>query len=459
MRTSGGLGWTQLAGRLPPAAVMSGIFLLTFVIHAMSPVTTSTDSAWTIHVAASILREGNINLDEYRPLMNLQLDYRLREFRGHIYDYYPVATPALVAPVVWLANRVYALGHPSDFYAYLSQHAPDDRTARLEKLAASGFVALAAVFMYLVARARLPTAASMGISLLFAFATSMWSTASRALWQHGPSALFLAMALYLLVVAVDKPAAIFCTGLILAGAYLIRPTNSLSVAFIGVWFLMSRRRRFWLFAAGALVVFIPFLLQNWITYGNVLPPYSYQLFERLGTPRSFGEALAGTLISPSRGLFIFTPLFGFCIYGAYRLIRRGRLSLDAVEPYLIAIIVGHWITTSLFEDWGGAWSIGPRYFVDITPYLVYFLIPLLEMRLLVRPALKYAFIACVLLSTIIQLRCAVSVYPFQWNGKPQALVDAPERKWDWGDMQFLRGLCPGDPLEGRAPSCWLNRGS
>ena len=54
-----------------------------------------------------------------------------------------------------------------------------------------------------------------------------------------------------------------------------------------------------------------------------------------------------------------------------------------------------------------------------------------------------------------QFHCAVSPYPFMWNGKPRALVEAPERKWDWSDLQFLRGLCPDDPLEGRAPACWI----
>jgi hypothetical protein len=458
MQTSGGLGPNRAAGRQHQGAVIAGIFLATLVIHVLSPVTTSTDSAWTIHVAASILREGNVNLDEYRSLMDLQSDYRLRVIRGHVYDYYPIATPVLVAPVVWLANRFYALAHPANFYAYLSAHAPDDRTARLEKLAAAFFVALAAVFMYLVARTKLSIVASTGIALMFGFSTSMWSTASRALWQHGPSALLLAMALYLLVSASDKPAAIFCTGLVLGAAYLIRPTNSLSVAFIGLYFLVNRRAYFWLFVAGTLLVLLPFVLQNWVTYGNALPPYSYQLFERLGTPASVGEALAGTLISPSRGLFVFTPLFVFSIYGACLVAARRGLTIAAIEPYLIAIVVSHWITTSLFEDWGGAWSIGPRYFVDIIPYLVYFLIPVLEMRVLVRPALTYAFAASVVLSTLIQFHCAVSNYPFQWNGKPQALVEAPGRKWDWGDMQFLRGFCPGDALEGRAPACWLKSG-
>src|SRR5512143_2809276 len=98
--------------------VLALLLAATFIIHALSPVTTSTDSAWTFHVAASLLREGNTNLDEYRPLMDLGLDYRLREIDGHIYYYYPIGTPLLVSPAVVLVNAVYPRFHPADFYTY-----------------------------------------------------------------------------------------------------------------------------------------------------------------------------------------------------------------------------------------------------------------------------------------------------------------------------------------------------
>ncbi len=436
VRPRSGPGWEL------ESLVILLVFLVTLAIHALSPVTTSTDSAWTFHVAASVLRQGNVNLDEYRPLMNLPLDYRLREIRGHIYSYYPVATPLLVTPVVWLTNLIYPLSHSTDFYTYLDRHAPDQRTAGLEKLTAAGIVALASALMYLIARQKLGIFQSAGIALIFVFATSMWSTASRALWQHGPSALFLTLALYLLVVPWKSPWRIFAVGLVLGAAYLIRPTNSLSVAFIGLYFLINRRRSFWLFAAGSLLVLVPFALSNLITYGNVLPPYSYQLFERLGSPASISEALVGTLISPNRGLLIFSPLFAFSIVGAWIALSQRPVNPGSIELYLIAIIVCHWLTTSLFQDWGGAWSIGPRYFVDIIPYLIYLLIPLFETRVLAKSALRYAFIGSIAVSTLIQIHCSVSIYPFMWNGKPQALVDAPGRIMGLGRSAVPKGILP-----------------
>jgi hypothetical protein len=435
--------------------VIAALIMLIFVIHAVSPVTTSTDSAWTFHVAASILKEGNVDLDEYRGLMDLDRDYRLRNINGHIYYYYPAATPLLVTPAVVLANAIFGLTRPTDFYTYLATHAPDDRTARLEKLIASGIVALAAGLMYLIARRTLGIWKSIGLAFIFAFATSMWSTASRALWQHGPSALLVLLALYLALAGSARSWRLFVAGSVLAFAYLVRPTNSLSFAFLGLYYLLNAPRRFWAFAAGAAVVLVPYFSDNLLNYANLFPPYSFQLFERLGTPAAIGEALVGTLLSPNRGLFIFTPVFLFAPYGAARAIAAGGFRRQNLALYLAAILLSHWVITSMFEDWGGAWSIGPRYFVEVIPLVTYFLIPALGGPLLGWRPWRYAFIAALTFSFLVQARASLSPYPFLWNGKPRALVDAPERKWDWGDLQFLRGLCRADPSEGRAPACWF----
>jgi hypothetical protein len=433
-----------------------GLLLLTFVVHAASPVTTSTDSAWTFHVAASMLEEGDVDLDEYRSLMNLELDYRLRLVDDHVFYYYPVATPLLITPVVILTNTVLPVLRGSDFFTYLSTHGPDDRTARLEKLAASVFVALAAALMYLVARRSASIGPSIAAALILAFATSMWSTASRALWQHGPSVALALAALYLTLAAPQRLWAVLSTGALLAFAYLVRPTNSLSLAFFGLFHLLNQPKRAWAYAVGGLAILLPYAILNLTTYGNVFPPYSYQLFERLGEPTVIFEALVGTLLSPNRGLFIWTPVFLFAVFSAVLAVRHGGSRKANLDLYLAGIVLSHWIVTSLFEDWGGAWSIGPRYFVDIIPYLAYFLIPVLVSLPGRSTAFRCAFAVALGASTLIQLHSALSPYPFMWNGKPTALVEAPERKWDWGDLQFLRGFCPGAALEGQAPACWVN---
>ncbi len=456
MGQTGMQGWKNKLNQTPQYLILVVIFLSTFIIHVVSPVTTSTDSAWTLHLAASILREGNIDLDEYRNLIDLKLDYRLRVFNEHIYSYYPIATPLLVTPIVWIINKVYPLIYPTDFYTYLTDHGPDTRTAKIEKIIASGIVALSAVLIYLIACQYLEIIPALILTFIFSFATSMWSTASRALWQHGPSVLFLTLALYLLIQAKKKTTVIPWIGLIMGFAYLIRPTNSIEIAFFGLYILVNFRKHILGYILGIAIILIPYIILNWITYHNIFPPYSYQLFERLTTIKGFGEALIGTLISPARGLFVFSSVFIFSLVGVILKTIHNQISFFSLDLYFIGILISHWLITSLFEDWGGAWTIGPRYFVDVIPFLIFLLIPVFQFNLLSGSFWKYAFILTILLSTFIQFHSSTSIYPFMWNGKPQALVDAPERKWDWSDLQFLRGFCKNNPLEGKAPACWFS---
>lgn len=56
----------------------------------------------------------------------------------------------------------------------------------VESLIASLFVAIAAVFLFLTARRFLAPPGAAAIALIFAFAASAWSTASRLCFNMGP---------------------------------------------------------------------------------------------------------------------------------------------------------------------------------------------------------------------------------------------------------------------------------
>lgn len=132
------------------------------------------------------------------------------------------------------------------------------------------------------------------------------------------------------------------------------------------------------------------------------------------------------------------------------------MALNNIEPYLTAILVTHWVAISSFDNWYGGWSLGPRFFTDMTPYLAWFLVPVFEAsRLWSSRWWKIVFGTALILSTLIHFRYVTSIYPFMWNGKPTAIVQAPERVWDLSDLQVLRGTCT-DKLEGKAPGCWFD---
>ncbi|MEK6222933.1 MAG: hypothetical protein N2D54_11865, partial [Chloroflexota bacterium] len=167
------------------------IFIFVFLIHFNSPVITSFDSKWSIHSAISIIREGNLNLDEYVHLLETP-DYRVETVNGHIYSIYPHGTPILAVPLVWIID--WGLTH--FFQMDLQQLAIDGWfMGRIEVFIASIIVALSTVIIYKTSLLITNNHAwAILLSFVFAFGTSAWSTASRGLWQHGPSMLMLAAA-------------------------------------------------------------------------------------------------------------------------------------------------------------------------------------------------------------------------------------------------------------------------
>jgi hypothetical protein len=102
--------------------------------------------------------------------------------------------------------------------------------AAVEVVLASFLVGATAAVIFYIALEFLPISFAASIALIFAFATPAWSTGSRALWQHTPSMLMLAIALWILVKAVERPYLVQFAAFPLAIAYCVRPTNAIAAA-------------------------------------------------------------------------------------------------------------------------------------------------------------------------------------------------------------------------------------
>lgn len=431
-----------------PAAV----FILVFFIYILCPVTTSTDSRWTFYISMSMLREKNADLDEYAHLME-DRDFRVVYLNDHIYSYFPLAVPLVSVPFVWLVDQVFDLRYSTDLGTYLADHFPDIRLGKIEKVEASLISALAAVLFFMVVSLQINRFRAMLLAFIFAFSTPMLSTSSRALWQHGLSVLCLTTALWVLLQRSRAKWPFLFAGALLGFSYVVRPTNSLSVVFLSLYVLLNHPKARLLYISGLLIPIAMLVFDSLRVYNSILAPY--YLPERLGDNSIFFNALWGNLISPNRGLFFTTPLFIFSVFGIYLLVKQGGMTFNNIEPYLATILLAHWLVISSFDNWYGGWSLGPRFFTDMTPYLIYFLIPVFkESRLWSLRWWKAAFGTALVLSMIVHFRYVTSIYPFIWNGKPAAIVEAPQRVWDVSDLQVLRGTCE-DKLEGRAPRCWF----
>ncbi|MDD4924765.1 MAG: hypothetical protein PHF74_08085 [Dehalococcoidales bacterium] len=370
--------------------ILAAIFLVIFVTYMASPVITSYDSRWSVHTAVSIIEERNTDLDEYEEKIKEQQLYAIRIIDEHYYCLYPIGTSLIAIPFVYVYDKASSLAIkviPSLEKYYTKADGQESQWWRLntanvvghyaiaEKFVAGILVAAAAVFIYLISRLYLARRYALLIVFIFAFCTPAWSTASRALWQHGPSMLMLSITLYLMLVARKNPRLIQYTSIPLAFSYVIRPTNSIPVVLFTIFVLIRYRQYFLKYILWAMPIAIPFVCFNCMVSHSLLPEYylpqNTLYYNYTPMTLEYYEAMAGKLISPNRGLFVFSPILLFSIYGIALKIKRKQILL--LDYFLIGVIFLHWLIISTIPMFGHQY--GPRLFTDMIPYFVYFLIP------------------------------------------------------------------------------------
>lgn len=416
------------------------IFLVVFISYFKSEVITSFDSQWSIPTAMSLIKEGNANLDEYHELISRYDYYVIQVFDDHFYTMYPIGVSLIAVPFVFVLDQVLVRLISFNLEDYVKHTVP----VGIELFIASFIVALTAVGIYLIARLFLNPVLSLLPVFIFAFCTSAWSTASRALWQHGPSMLMLTLTLYLILLARSKSRLIPFTGIPLAFSYVIRPTNSLSVFLFTIFIFLEYRSYFLPYLFWVMAIGIPFLWFNLSVYHSFLPFY-YLLPQKLGSNTHFLEALAANLISPARGIFIFSPILLFSIYGVVLKIKKKQFK--RLDGFLLSILILHGLSISFLSpsrNWWAGHSFGPRLFSDVLPYFIYFLIPAVEhisqLKGLRKLILASIFLCFMIVSFLIHYRGANDWEVYRWNQEPVNVDLHPERIWDWRDIQFLRGI-------------------
>lgn len=313
--------------------------------------------------------------------------YWLIRTREHeLASFYPVVTPLLVAPlylpaVRWLDERGW-------------EQPQLDRAAELmEKLAASLLATLASVLVFVLLR-REGNRWCLPLALAFAFGTNTWMISSQALWQHGTGELLVALALLL----VRAPAAGPRTALLGAVCVLMaanRPPDALLAAAFGGFVLWRDWRSLAWLAAGAAPPLAALLYYNLGFmgelaggYGVVKPPVNFF--------QSDWSGLAGLLVSPGRGLLVFSPFLAFVVVG---LLQRLRAPDTRALAALLALAVAGQLLLYAQGDWRAGTAWGPRWLTDILPVLVWMLAPA---PLLLRPAARRTFAVAIVFSIGVQ---------------------------------------------------------
>ncbi len=436
------------------------LFLLVLLIYSVCPPFTSNDSYFVVPTALSLLRHGTTAVDEFVPGAPAQARYAVECVpeqgtavaygspcpNGHWYNFYPVGVAVLALPVVAVLqvvtsaigaavpNLSASAGHPVLAAFFRGDLAGGNAVAQLAVAAIMG--AASALLVFLSSARFLPWKQAAGLALLFAFGTSQFSVSSRNLFQHGPSVLMLCASLYLLLLAEDDRRVLRYAAVPLAFAFIVRPSNFIAVAALTAFVAVHHRKQIVPFLVWSLPVATPFFALNLITRHSLLPTYYHA--DAAGR-MPFGSGFWMNLVSPSRGLLVFTPVVLFSAVGMVLAVRRRWCW--PLAPYLIAIVVLHMFFIASY--WAGH-SYGPRYWSDMMPLFVFFLIPGLEywrqMAGWARPAVASVFVVLAAWGVFVHARGATSVAAQQWNISPVNVDEARERVSDWNDPQFLRGL-------------------
>jgi hypothetical protein len=359
---------------------------------------------------------------------------------GHLMSLYPIVTPVLIAP----------LYVPAVAYLHLRgwTAARLDYVARMmEKLTASFLVAFSVSLLYLLLRRRTTAWTALLLTVAYAFGTTTWVVSSQAWWQHGIAQLLVIAVLLLLTATYSAPRAIavgvFC-GLIVCN----RPPDVILAAALGVYAIVwAGRRRAALLAAAAALPTAIVLFYNLRYAGNLGGGYSvdshFGFFQHDLLP-----GIGGLLVSPTRGLLLFSPFLLFLVMAPW---YRPRSREERTLTLLLSLGVVMQILLYAKVDWRSGLSWGPRYLTDLLPFLVWILVPVLE-RL--RGAGRACFLGAVVVAIVVE-----AVGAFCYAGPLDLPIYAGDRgyhnemhgAWQWRNSPFVTSLRSGLA----SPELWI----
>ena len=314
--------------------------------------------------------------------------------------------------------------------------------ALMAALTASLLVSLAVTVAFLHARRVLPRGRAILLAVGLGLGTGLWSSASQTLWQTESAAFGLALAVLGFAAPGDRissrGAVAIGVGLGLAGATRPQLAPVIAVLLAGTWLRSAAREA--LVATALVAVFVAAICAaNLQWFGN--PLGALPLLEETNalvhrTRASFGfqlEGFLGLLVSPSRGLLVFSPVVLVAAAGIGAAFAEGWRSPLA---WCALALAAQYALYGSYAVWWGGHTYGPRYLVDILPVAV----PLAAAAM-VRSYTRgvKAAAAAILAWSIAVSATGAFCYPHdEWNVDPTDVDRHHARLWSVSDNQIFR---------------------
>ena len=426
----------------------AALFCICSAVYFFSPARAVMDSHYSMLLGENLWRHHSFALDRYfvhpdrhwsHAPTGTNLPYHVYRHAGHIFYTYPPGSSVLSIPIVMAANAAgITATHPRNGY-------DRDGELNIERIGAALVAALTVAVIFLASLQFLDERRAAAVALAAAFATGLWSTASRVLWSHTWGCCLLAVAILVLARAANgarlRPVLLASlVGLM----YLTRPATSFSVIAITLFVALRHRRDFLPYALTGAVWLAIFLVFTFATTGHLLSPY-YKGGARF-TLQFIREGVPGILVSPSRGLFVYSPATLIAFWFAWRNRSATPLLQLATGAVLLNIVV-----MFAWPMWWGGFGYGARLLTDIVPWLALMAAlgwsAAIETPRQNKPATAMAARAAAVLllavSVAMQAVGAFSMAAWRWNIFPNNIDEHQERLWDWRNAQFLQPFVSG----------------
>ena len=358
------------------------------------------------------------------------------------YYSYPLGTPLISAPFVYIADALFGLNMLETQQELLMQ-----------EIICSLIVVGIFFTIYAISIRYFSFFFSLIIALFGIYGTAVGAAAGTGLWNLNYDMLFSGLTALLVFLWVKKDYLLrfkkieissFLIGFFMFLSFISRPTAAFLIFFILLFLLFANKNIFFkssLTAGISLILYEAFLYVN---TGSILNnKYRVHYFGL----ENFWQALAGFFLSPARGVIIFDPFLILTAFGLYFLFKNKR-RFDSKIIYFILALIAAGVSLSIallfWKDWWGGESYGPRIFTDGIYW--YFLAAVIifgeiKNRLKFKPASKKALTAAVLSSMAIGLFINVqgiyNKYAMEWNIFPNSDNYSREVLFDWRFPQFL----------------------
>jgi hypothetical protein len=368
----------------------------TFTYYGQLHRTPSGDTYGTVYTSVALVQKHTIWLDAYRPYIEQRAGenpYMLTTTSsGHTVTKTPTASSVLALPLIAIFSLAGTRGR--DWGTWM------EAAMLTASLAAAMSVAI--VFVLLTRLTTRPRAAL--IAATYAWGTLVWGVNGQELWQHGGVALALSVALLALV---DRR--LVLAGLAVTGMMAFRLTGGVTALFL-LPLVGGRPRDMLRFCIGALPLPLTLAAYNFVAFGSPIKQGygTGQVTSSLRLGSQLATGVPGLLVSPGRGLFVYSPVLLFVIVGLIRG-RRNLLMVCAAVSIVATLLVA-----ANLDQWYGGESFGARKLADTLPLFAVLLVPAVDV--IARSRWRWMYLALLAWSVLVEL-LAAAAWDDSWFGR------------------------------------------